>query len=118
MTSDTCLNIRPANFGTRVQPLRFPKYVSDISSGVRYFFSCALRVRPLCGPCAALVRSCAALCGVVRCCAVLCVFCEADGSTPSHTSLPTFALQIHESCIPIQSATALISFEAAGAVNR
>jgi hypothetical protein len=65
MTSDTCLNIRPANFGTRVQPFTFPKYVSDISSGVRHFFLCALRVRPLCG----LVRRCAVLCGVVRCCA-------------------------------------------------
>jgi hypothetical protein len=103
MSSGTCLIIRPANFGTRVQQSRFPKFVIDISSGVRHFFLCALRVRSLCG----LVRRCAVLCGVVRCCAVLCVFfCEADGSTPTYlrplpTSLPTFALQIHESCIPI-----------------
>jgi hypothetical protein len=65
MTSGTCLIIRPANFGTRVQQSRFPKFVIDISSGVRHFFSCAVLVRSLCGPCAVL-------CGVVRCCAVLC----------------------------------------------
>jgi hypothetical protein len=38
---------------------------------------------------------------------VQCGFCEADGSTRSYLQpLPTFALQIHESRIPIQSATA------------
>jgi hypothetical protein len=84
MTSDTCLNIRLANFGTRVQPSTFPKYVSDISSGVRHFFLCALRVRCVCGPCAVL-------CGVVRCCAVLCVFVRPTDQPP-----PTFDL-----CLPL-----------------
>jgi hypothetical protein len=62
MTSGTCLIIRPANFGTRVEQSRFPKFVIDISSGVRHFFL-------VCAACAVLVRSFAALCGAVRCCA-------------------------------------------------
>jgi hypothetical protein len=71
MTSGTCLIIRPANFGTRVQQSRFPKFVIDISSGVRHFFSCAVLF-------AVLVRRCAALCGAVRCCAS---FVEATPTT-------------------------------------
>jgi hypothetical protein len=93
MTSGTCPNIRPANFVTRVQQSRIPKFVNDIFSA----FGTHSRVRWV----SALVRSCAVLCGAVRCCAALCGFfvrpCQADGSTPSYLRpLPTFALQMNE----------------------
>jgi hypothetical protein len=83
MTSGTCLIIRPGNFGTQVQQSRFPKFVIDISSGVRHFFSCALRVRSLCGLCVCgCMRLCAALCGRVRPCAVRVRFFERQTHQP------------------------------------
>jgi hypothetical protein len=66
----------------------------------------------VCGGCAALVRSSAALCGTVR------LFGEADGSTPSYLRpLPTFALQMNELTRIMHSATTLICFEVELAVT-
>jgi hypothetical protein len=111
MTSGTCPNIRPANFVTRVQQSRIPKFVNDIFSA----FGTHSRVRWVCGPCAVF-------CGAVRCCAVLCgtvrLFGEADGSTPSYLRpLPTFALQMNELTRIMHSATTLICFEVELAVT-
>jgi hypothetical protein len=82
MTAGTCLNIRSANSVTRVQQSRFPKFVNDIFSA----FGTFSRVRCVCVPCAALVRSCAALCGVVRRCALLCGFFVRPTDQPPPTS--------------------------------
>jgi hypothetical protein len=115
MTSGTCQDIQPQNFVTRVQQLRFPNFVSDISSAfgtlscVRSLCGpCAVRVRSFCVPCAVLVRS---LCGP-------CAAFVRQMDQPAPTSdlcLPLLYRYANHTFL--QSATALISFEAAGAVN-
>jgi hypothetical protein len=45
MTPGTCQDIQPANFFTRVQQIRFPYFVTDISSAFGASFSCAVLVR-------------------------------------------------------------------------
>jgi hypothetical protein len=65
MTSGTCRDIQPQNFVTRVQQLRFPNFVSDISSAFGALSLCAVLVRSVCGPCAFLVRSLCVPCAVL-----------------------------------------------------
>jgi hypothetical protein len=142
MTSGTCQDIQPQNFVTRVQQLRFPNFVSDISSAFGTFFLCAVLVRSVCVPCAFLVRSLCVPCAVlVRSVCVPCAFLVRSLCVPCAVLVRSlcgpcaaFVRQMDQPaptsdlCLPLlyryanhtflQSATALISFEAAGAVGR